>query len=151
MTVQELIQILSKYPFDARVYTEQYNSNATNEVLYNAENNVLYIGDDLEPLFEGEDLKNIDRPSAISSPATPLWVVYVEALDGGIPFFHIEFYKTLESARRAWEDLVNEEAGLHATFTETAAIDKENCFMYWRNESTEDYVNIWVNQVEIED
>ena len=151
MTVQELIQILSKYPFDARVYTEQYNSNATNEVLYNAENNVLYIGDDLDSLFEEEDLKNIERPSAISSPAAPLWGVYVEALDGGIPFFHVEFYKTLESARRGWEDLVREEAGLHATFTETAAIDKENCFMYWRSEETEDYVNIWVNQIEIED
>lgn len=151
MTVQELIQKLSKYPFNARVYTEQYNSNATNEILYNAENNVVYIGDDLDSIFEEEDSENIERPSVLPSPTNSLWVVYVEAMDGGMPFFHIEFYKSLESARSAWEGLVNAEAGLHADFTETAAINKKNCYMYWCSKETSDYVNIWVTKIKIED
>jgi hypothetical protein len=150
MTVGELIYKLAKYPADARVYTEQYNSNATNEILYCAQDNILYIGDDTTELCEdycaggGQATKAPDY----------IYVVHLEALDDGVPYHHIEAYKKEEDAYAAWDKLAEEELGLHADFTEGDADwdytnDPKAHYFYLQNNLSSDYATIWVTRDEI--
>lgn len=149
MKVYELIATLLTLPQEAKVYTEQWNSNEAAEIAINKDEDYVLIGDDLASLIEEAPAHTdgLTRVGVVDTPA--IYIVNCTSLDDGALYNYYECYNTLTAARACFNIWVEKERHVRAKCRHHSSIikitDKED-YYHWCDEWDGNYSEIWIQR-----